>query len=139
MNTHGVILPFGRHKGELLTRVPVSYLKWMVNQPEMAANWRSLAKAEFERRGDTLPKVEVSGHAIDNASLRVRKIWRRTALNKEEGLYSWLMRITLEAREKGELLEDGQISYLGMKLVIEPGAEFPVLKTIMKLSIPDRH
>ncbi|MFA5183584.1 MAG: hypothetical protein WC405_19935 [Syntrophales bacterium] len=131
MNTHGVILTFGRHKGELLTRVPVSYLKWMLNEPQMAPNWRDLAKAEFERRGDTLPKVEVSGHAIDKASLRVRKIWRRTALNKDEGLYSWLMRITLEAWENGEKLENGKISYLRMKLVIEPGVEFPVLKTIM--------
>lgn len=128
--THGVMLSFGKHKGELLTRVPVSYLKWMMNEKDMAENWQSLAKAEFERRGDTMPTVELTGHAIDNASLRVRKTWHRTS-HEGEGLYSWLMRITLEALEKGERLENGKIKYLGMKLVIEPGVEFPVLKTIM--------
>lgn len=89
------------------------------------------AKAEFDRRGDTMPKVELSGHAIDNASLRVRKIWHETR-GKDEGLYSWLQRVTLEAIDKGEVLESGKIKYLGMKFVIAEGAEFPVLKTIMK-------
>jgi hypothetical protein len=128
-NTHGVMLTFGRHKGTLLTRVPVSYLRFMIN--ERTQQWE-LAKAEFERRGDTMPKVELSGHAIDNASLRVRKIWHETALDEEEGLYSWLQRVTLEAIEKGEKLENGKIKYLGMKLVVAQGAEFPTLKTIMR-------
>ena len=131
INTHGVEMPFGKHKGELLTRVPVSYLKWMLNQDGMNPEWKALAKAEFERRGDTMPTVELTGHAIDNASLRVRKIWHETR-GQEEGLYTWLMRITLEALEKGERLESGKIKYLGMKLVIDKGAEFPVLKTIMQ-------
>lgn len=132
VNTHGVTVPFGKHKGELFTRLPVSYLKWMLNQETMKPQWKALAKAEFERRGDTMPTVELSGHAIDNASLRVRKIWHETAVDKDEGLYTWLMRITLEALAKGERLESGKIKYLGMKLVIEQGAEFPVLKTIMQ-------
>lgn len=42
------------------------------------------------------------------------------------------MRITMEAREKGERLENGKIKYLGMKLVIEEGEEYPVLKTVMR-------
>ena len=128
--THGIILSFGKYKGELLTRVPVSYLKWMMNKEGMAENWHILAKIEFERRGDTTPTVELTAHAIDKASLRVRKIWHQTS-HAEEGLYSWLMRITLEALEKGEYLENDKIKYLGMKLVIESGIEFPVLKTIM--------
>lgn len=71
IDPHGKRITFGKHKGELFTRLPVSYLKWMVN--EKAQEWE-IAKAEFERRGDTMPLVELSGHAIDNASLRVRKI-----------------------------------------------------------------
>jgi hypothetical protein len=132
INTHGVTIEFGKHRGELYTRVPVSYLRWMLNQETMNPEWKALAKAEFERRGDTMPTVELTGHAIDNASLRVRKIWHETKRDKEEGLYTWLMRITLEALEKGERLETGKIKYLGMKLVIEQGTEFPILKTIMQ-------
>lgn len=131
MNTQGIKIPFGKHKGELLTRVPISYVRWMVNETGMSAEWRGLAKAEFDRRGDTMPKVEISGHAIDNASLRVRKIWHETR-GEEEGIYSWLQRITLEAIEKGEKTESGKIKYLGMKLVITQGEEFPALKTIMR-------
>ncbi len=104
----------------------------MLNEPTMDPKYRELAKAEFERRGDTMPKVELTGHAIDNASLRVRKQWHQTALSNIEGLYSWLQRITLEALEHGKVLESGKIEYLGMRLVIVQGEEFPVLKTIME-------
>lgn len=48
-----------------------------------------------------------------------------------KGIYSWLMRVTLEAIDKGERLESGKIKYLGMKFVIAQGEEFPCLKTIM--------
>lgn len=128
MNTHGVTVNFGKHKGELITRLPISYIKWMINNDTPMADY---AKAELERRGDTLPKVEISGHAIDKASLRVRKIWHDTR-GDDEGLYSWLQRITLEAMDNGEKLNSGKIKYLGMKLVIEEGEEFPCLKTIMR-------
>jgi len=126
--THGVKINFGKHKGDLFTRLPVSYLKWMVNSKAPMAD---IAKAEFERRGDTMPLVELSGHAIDNASLRVRKIWHEDR-GDEEGLYSWLQRVTLEAIKHGKKLESGKIKHKGMKLVIEQGEEFPVLKTIMR-------
>lgn len=121
------LLTFGKHKDQLITRIPISYIRWMINNNTPMA---SEAKAEFERRGDTMPVVEVSGHAIDNASLRVRKIWHETS-NEMEGLYSWLQRMTLEALKDGTT-SHGKISYLGMKLVIEEGEEFPVLKTIMR-------
>ncbi|WP_169334783.1 putative quorum-sensing-regulated virulence factor [Gilvimarinus chinensis] len=129
MNTHGVVLDFGKHNGELITRVPVSYLRWMANNGTKMAEY---AKAELERRGDTMPVVELSGHAIDRASLRVRKIWHETKLSDDEGLYSWLQRMTLEALEKGERLESGKIKYNRMKFVIEQGEEFPSLLSIMR-------
>ena len=127
MNTHGVTIEFGKHKGELLTRTPVSYLRWMVNN--RSPQWEA-ARAEIERRGSSLPQVELSGHAIDNASLRVRKTWHETKL-ENEGLYSWLGRITLEAIEQGEKMPSGKIKYLGMNLVIAQGEEFPILLTVM--------
>ena len=129
MNTHGLIIEFGKFRGKLLTRVPVSYLRFMINNGTPQAN---LARAEFKRRGDTMPKVELSGHAIDNASLRVRKRWHITQKDAKEGLFTWLQRMTLEALEHGERLESGKIKYNGMKFVIEQGEEFPVLKTIMR-------
>lgn len=131
-NTHNVTMPFGKHKGELLTRVPVSYLRWMANETSMDVKWQELAKAEWERRGDTMPEVELSGHAIDRASLRVRKSWHRTAKSPDEGLYSWLQRMTLEAIQSGEKgKEDNVYFYSGLKFVIAKGNEFPSLKTIM--------
>ena len=128
MNTHGVIVSFGKYKGELLTRVPVSYLKFMINTGTPQAD---SVRAEFNRRGDTMPRIELTGHAIDNASIRARKIWISTRLNRGEGIYSWLQRISLEAIEEGEALESGQLKHRGMKFVIEQGAEFPVVKTVM--------
>jgi hypothetical protein len=130
-STHGIVIPFGKHKGELLTRVPVSYLRWMSNEPNMDAKWKELAKAEWERRGDTMPKVEISAHAIDRASLRVRKTWHRNRSHEDEGLYSWLSRVTLEAIEKGKKLDNGKIEYMGLKFVVAEGEEFPSLKTVM--------
>ncbi|MCC2615970.1 DUF3820 family protein [Aestuariibacter halophilus] len=127
MNTHGVLVNFGKHKGQPITQVPVSYLRWMINENAPMAE---VARAEFERRGDTMPKVELSGHAIDNASIRVLRIWHETK-HEDEGLYSWLQRVTLEALELGEV-KNGKIHHMGMKFVIEKGEEFPVLKTIMR-------
>lgn len=135
INTHGMRIEFGKHgpqpdrpEGELFTRLPLGYLKWMAN--ERTRQWE-IAKAELERRGDTMPKVEISGHAIDNASLRVRKIWHETR-GPDEGLYSWLQRMTLEAIEKGEKLDNGAIRYQGIKFVVAEGAEFPALITVMR-------
>ena len=128
LNTHGVKISFGKHKGTLITRVPLSYLKWMINANTLMSDY---AKAEFKRRGDTMPQVELSGHAIDNASLKVFKIWKEDR-KLDEGLYTWLQRTTLEALTHGHELKNGKIKYKGMKLVIEKGEEFPVLKTIMQ-------
>jgi len=129
LNTHDVRIGFGKHKGERVTRLPASYLRWMVNQNTPMADY---ARAEIDRRGHKLPEVELSGHAIDNASLRVRKIWHQTSL-EGEGLHTWLERMTLEALAKGKRLESGKIKHNGMKLVIEQGEEFPVLKTVMRV------
>lgn len=127
-SSHHIKINYGKHKGMLITRIPISYIRWMIN--EKAPMWE-IAQIEFERRGDTMPKIELSGHAIDNASLRVRKIWHETKY-ENEGLYSWLQRICLEALQLGEKMKSGKIKYLGMKLVIVEGAEYPSLKTIMR-------
>lgn len=126
VNTHGMIIDFGRHKGALYTRVSVSYLKWMVQCNHSKAD---IAKAELNRRGTVTPDIEISGHAIDSASLRLRKQWYETS-DKGEGLHAWLCRICKESLEDNSIDNDGCVYYNGIKLVFQPG-EWPVLKTCM--------
>jgi hypothetical protein len=126
INTHGVTMQNGRWAGQLITRVPVSYLKWMV---QCGHGQAELARAELTRRGTVTPSLEISGHAVDRASLRCRAIWHETARDQEEGLHAWLVRISTEALAQARPDHEGVVYYLGMKLVFEPG-EWPVLKTI---------
>ena len=123
MDTHNKTIEYGRHKGELFTRLPISYLKWMCN--EKSKQWE-LAKAELERRGTTtLDKLQISGHAIDRASLRHLDKWGKTSI-KDEGIHSWLYRLACEALEK-----DGEkVKYKGMTFVFDRGELYPSLKTI---------
>ena len=134
MNTHNLIVDFGKYNGELWTRVPLNYLQWLVNQKEniqgMEKN-KEIALAEIERRGTKLRSdVEITPHAIDKASLRVRKIWHETSL-PDEGIYTWLSRVASEAiKEKGN---NEKIKYLGIKFVFKLGNNYPILKTVMPI------
>ena len=127
MNTHNLTVDFGRHAGMLYTRVPVSYLKWMVQSNHSRA---PIAKAELDRRGTITPMFDISGHAIDSASLRLRKLWHETAKSPDEGLHAWLCRMVSEALSKTKPDENGYIYHNGIKMVFESG-EWPVLKTVM--------
>lgn len=137
LKTEGVIMPFGKHKDMLLTRVPRSYLMWLANEAKMETKWKDLANAELSRRGTIMPSLEISGHAIDRASLRCRKIWHETKRvngDEEEGIYSWLMRVAGEARLTPAIKrEEGTTAYrhIGMQFIFTEGEEFPVLKTVM--------
>lgn len=132
MNTHGLEVDFGRHKGTPYTKVPVSYLLWMVNCDHSRKEY---AEAELERRGTVLPDLEVSGHAIDRASLHCRKIWYRTQ-KENEGLHAWLVRMTREAIDKNNVDDKGRYHHNGMRFVIENGEIWPFLKTVMRESEP---
>lgn len=59
-----------------------------------------LARAELGRRGTTIDAVvEVSGHAIDRASLSpIRGVWKDDR-QPGEGLHAWLTRVATEAFE----------------------------------------
>jgi len=124
--THGQIVTFGKHKGERWTRVPVSYLRWLANE---SYNWRGMANAELKRRGTTIDsKVEISGHALDRASLNCRRIWHETS-EEGEGIHAWLIRMATEAIEsKGEV---DFIRWKGLKLAFSYGEYYPTLKTVM--------
>lgn len=131
INTHLMVCDFGQaHRGELWTRVPVGYLRWIVNSARTAPpQVRQIATAELKRRGSVLPTLEISGHAIDRASLRCRKTWHQTALTPDEGLHAWLCRVSEQALAMGE--RDGaKVRHLGLVFVFEVGDVYPVLKTI---------
>jgi hypothetical protein len=139
INTHNLVCDFGKHKGELWTRIPVSYLKWLVNSPMLSGRddqARAIAAAELKRRGTVTPTIEVSGHAIDSASLRCRKTWHETAKDPHEGLHAWLCRMATEALATqppdhyAEAVE-GVIPYAGIKWVFVFGEAYPTLKTVM--------
>lgn len=127
MNTHGVKCDFGRWKGTFYTRIPVSYLKWMVQSNHSKSG---IAKAELERRGTTTPDLDISGHAIDRASISCRTIWHQTK-KEGEGLNSWLIRMAGEALEK-ETDDKGRHVHSGMLFAFEKDGAWPVLVTVMR-------
>lgn len=94
---HGKKIDFGRYGGELWTRLPISYLKWILNTFDNEREAYVLAQTELDRRGIVIDqKVEISEHAIDRASLRCMSIWRETR-QANEGLHAWLYRCASEA------------------------------------------
>ncbi|MDX1429914.1 MAG: hypothetical protein R3282_06485 [Rhodothermales bacterium] len=133
IDTHNLRVDFGKHRGERWTRLPVSYLRWIVNlsPPHSCAE---IAKAELERRNIPLVNVdvEISGHAIDSASLRLQKQWHDTR-HENEGLHSWLQRICVHALDKDDPDSEGRLDWYGVRLVFEEGALVPILKTCMPI------
>lgn len=121
-------MPNGRHEGERITRVPVAYLKWMVN---VKHSYAAHAEAELKRRGTVTPELEVSGHAIDRASLTCLSRWRETR-NDGEGLHAWLCRMAAEALQCGTPHKNpGRYAWKGVSFRFELDLCWPVLKTVM--------
>ena len=127
INTHHMVCDFGKYKGTLYTRVPVGYLRWMVNNK---VREYEIAAAELKRRGAVLPDIEVSGHAIDRASQQLIGAWTRTR-HLDEGLHAWLVRMAVDALREGKKKGD-KYHYNGMKFAFEQDTEWPVLKTVMR-------
>lgn len=139
IDTHHVTIEFGRHKGDRFTRLPVSYLKFMINNQTQQCD---LAQAELNRRGITeLPDLELSSHAIDKASYRLVRAWqsnrRKIGRTNQEGLYTWLMRISADALQDPVLDREGRYLHRdsGVILVFEKDCQWPILKTVYKASV----
>ncbi len=120
----------GRHEGELITRVPVSYLNWMVREGHEQA---PLAAKEVLRRGTTLSRMDISGHAIDRASTRLLRQWKKTR-EKDEGLHHWLHRIACAAWDGRDQSNPDQTVFKrgGIRFVFEVTGKWPALKTVMQ-------
>jgi len=122
INTHNLIVDFGKHKGERWTRLPISYLNWLMN--EVGGEKGAIAKAELDRRGTTvITTLQLSGHAIDRAS-QITHAW------KDKGVHSWLLIIGAEALEAAKGAEE--IEYQGFKFAFTYGEYYPTMKTIIK-------
>lgn len=122
------VMPNGRHKDLPITRVPVSYLKWMVCAHHTYA---VEAQQELDRRGTVTPDIDISGHAIDRASLRIRRQWHQDREQKE-GLHSWLVRRGKEAYDLYKKFDrgDSRQAYIGIMWVFEDDGAWPVLKSV---------
>jgi len=129
INTADLTITFGKHKGERWTRVPVSYLLWLSNTPGIDNRNKQIAEAELARRGTTKPDMDISGHAIDRASLECRAIWHETKLSEKEGLHSWLVRMA-SAALKTKADDKGRHHHQGMWFAFEQDGCWPVLKTV---------
>ena len=129
LNTHGYVLKNSkRHAGVLITRVPVSYLSWMVNSRHSEARY---AQAELDRRGTVTPELDVSGHAIDRVSTSCLDIWRATRKDSNEGLHACLCRMSADALKTGKA-KRGKIAHAGMLFAFERDGVWPILKTVMR-------
>lgn len=130
MKTEGLKIQFGKYNGELWTRVPASYLKWLANESTDAAG--NLAKAELMRRGTVIDgSLDIAPHAIDRASLKLTGIYMKTRKDREEGLYTWLFRKANEALAESPGMKPTDVVYDGMKFVFKHGEYYPILITIM--------
>lgn len=134
INTHGMIVDFGKHRGAPWTRLPVSYLTWMVGSRHSKAE---IAAAELKRRGTRTPSLDVSGHAIDRASLGCRKIWHETR-GEDEGIHAWLVRVSEEALAAKDIDDKGRYRHAGMLFCFELDGLWPVLKTVMRKKDTDQ-
>ena len=125
------VMTNGRHKGKSIEHIPVGYLKWMVNEHHTQADY---AKGELERRGTVFPNLDISGHALDRASLCCKWEYRQTR-KENEGLHAWLVRMSEAALERGTPRPGhvGQFAFQGMSFRFTTEHEWPVLKTVLPI------
>jgi len=128
IDTHNFILLKGEYTGERLTRVPLSYLRWMAASGHEHADY---AEAEMQRRGTRKATIHLTAHAIDRASLKCLSVWIATR-QENEGIYSWLMRIAEEALKNGKQDSRDKEVYLykGVRFIFVFDGKLPVLKTL---------
>lgn len=123
-------MPFGKFRGELLTKVPASYLTWMIVQGH-ALSFK--AEEELERRGTPCDlKISITPHSIDRASQRMIHLWLSTQL-RDEGLYAWLSRrarAAVETVPMEQRVRSQRVEYDGIVFILEFSTLVPVLKSV---------
>ncbi len=151
INTHNARLLFGKHKGELLTRVPERYLTWGIGsnchkrvqmEDGRQAPFCTVALAELGRRGVSMIKAEITPHSINRLSTRFASIFAKTRdAEAKEGLHTWAQRmvteaIAIHARDGSNFLgkenDALQLELHGIGWVINTERRLPVLITVLK-------
>ncbi len=124
----GYRIPNGRHQGKRITRIPVGYLRWMVN---VGHEDEDKAIAELDRRGTAKCEMDVSAHAIDRASQRLLDKWQNSGL--DVGLHTWVAGMAKQALEHGKRTENEAgitVKYEGVKYFFEIDRKWPILKSV---------
>jgi uncharacterized protein (DUF3820 family) len=130
--TENITIEFGKHKGELWTRVPVHYLRWLINESSPLSKPHEMARFELERRGTVLEhEINLTPHAID----RFYQRYKRAGLSRSDilgygGIYSALMALSIEALK---LCNGGpnKVEYKGLKFIFYKRNLDTILKTVM--------
>ena len=127
INPQEEICDFGRHKDQPYTKIPASYLLWMVRAAHRCAN---IAEAELERRGTVIPEMDITGHAVNRASQHLLDRWQRDTALSHEGLWNWLHSKANTALERRVTDAQGRYIYDGITFVFDFDGGWPVLKTV---------
>ena len=127
-NLHGRRIFDDESRGERLTRIPRVALRRMIRDGHPDA---ALAEAELERRGDTAKyDIEISAHAINRASQRCLRAWRKHR-QPDEGIQTWLARIAREGLiAAGE--RRNQIERDGIVIVFNHDGAWPLVTTVAR-------
>jgi hypothetical protein len=119
---------FGKYKGERWTRVPVSYLRWVINEGTFQDFVREICEKELARRGcdQHLEAIELASHAIDRASIKLYDEWR----TYPKGLHSWLVRESARALREGIVLSEDKYLYNNKIFILKKGVLYHTLVTV---------
>ena len=102
---------FGPYKGTLWNRVPIHYLKELVNTQPKDSLAYGLAKKQLERREVSEEKqMDISRHALNRMSTRFLDEYISTRKElphgEYEGIVNYTNRLAWEAIENGTILPD---------------------------------
>jgi len=134
-SVHYQIIHFGPHIGKPYTRLPIQYLRWLVNKDVQFENANKMALAELQRRGISLEKrhVDVSMHAIDRVTTDYFDVYLEHRASPREGVASWLFR-TVENRLSWNSPSAGQEDFHlhGLRFIVRWGCTHPTLVTLFR-------
>lgn len=136
---HNAKIETGKYRGELWTRLPLAYVKFLANSSQ--GSQQAIALAELERRGIDPGKdgygIDVTMHSVDRASQKLLHFWNDRRIG-DEGLATWMARTALEAIEKGRY-HNGRYEFEGIRYVIKKGYLEPVLASIYPVTAEEKY
>jgi hypothetical protein len=104
MSVKKIVIDFGKHDGQLMTRVPVDYLRWLANMDRHyirnGRDYTAMARQELNRRGGAYDSIIPSLHAVDRFSTRFPDRWE----DRTRGLASFLAAMSDLAWEQGRVI-----------------------------------